>query len=95
MNLEASESQLEVDKESTVKTSESTNWNGLTRVLIYNQLIKKLLVSTITLFSNADLISSYPRIGLNIFNHLFNAINKKKGVKNPLRFIKRPNLLIT
>ena len=32
LNLETSESQLEVDKESTVKTSESTNWNGLTRV---------------------------------------------------------------
>jgi len=29
LNLETSESQLEVDKESTVKTSESTNWNGL------------------------------------------------------------------
>jgi len=33
MNLTTSESQLEVDKESTVKTSESTNWNGLTRAL--------------------------------------------------------------
>jgi len=32
LNLETSESQLEVDKESTDKTSESTNWNGLTRV---------------------------------------------------------------
>jgi len=60
LNLETSESKLEVDKESTVKTSESTNWNGLTRFLIYNQLIKKLLVSTITLFSNPDLIYSYP-----------------------------------
>jgi len=29
LNLEASDSQLEVDKESTVKTSESTNWNRL------------------------------------------------------------------
>ena len=83
MNLETSESQLEVDKESTVKTSESTNWNGLTRVLIYNQLIKKLLVSTITLFSNPDLIHSFIRIGLKIFNYLFNSIKKKKGV-NPL-----------
>jgi len=45
LNLETSESQLEIDKESTVKTSESTNWNGLTRVLIYNQLLRKLLVS--------------------------------------------------
>jgi len=60
LNLVTSESQLEVDKKSTVKTSESTNWNGLTRVLIYNQLIKKLLVFTITLFSNPDLIYSYP-----------------------------------
>jgi len=59
LNLESSESKLEVDKESTVKTSESTNWNGLTRILIYNQLIKKLLVSTITLFSNPDLIYNY------------------------------------
>jgi len=33
LNLATSEPQLEVDKESTVKTSESTNWNGLTRVL--------------------------------------------------------------
>jgi len=32
LNLETSESQLEEDKESTIKTSESTNWNGLTRV---------------------------------------------------------------
>jgi len=32
LNLKTSESQLEVDKESTVKTSESTKWNGLTRV---------------------------------------------------------------
>jgi len=32
LNLESSESKLEVDKESTAKTSESTNWNGLTRV---------------------------------------------------------------
>jgi len=32
LNLETSKSQLELDKESTVKTSESTNWNGLTRV---------------------------------------------------------------
>jgi len=32
LNLETSESQLKVDKESTVKISESTNWNGLTRV---------------------------------------------------------------
>jgi len=32
LNLEASESKLDVDKESTVKTSESTKWNGLTRV---------------------------------------------------------------
>jgi len=32
LNLATSESQLEADKESTVKTSESTNWNGLTRV---------------------------------------------------------------
>jgi len=32
LNLESSESKLEVDNESTVKTSESTNWNGLTRV---------------------------------------------------------------
>jgi len=58
LNLETSESQLEIDKESTIKTSESTNWNWLTRFLIYNQLIKKLLVSTITLFSNPDLICS-------------------------------------
>ena len=79
MNLETSESQLEVDKETTVETSESTNWNGLTRILIYNQLIKRLLVSTITLFSNPDLIYSYLRIGLKIFNQLFYAINKKKG----------------
>jgi hypothetical protein len=77
LNLETSESQLEVDKESTVKTSESTNWNGLTRVFIYSQLIKKLLVSTITLFSNPDLIYSYPRIGLRIFNYLL--IQLKKG----------------
>jgi len=28
--------------------------------LIYNQLMKRLLVSTITLFSNPDLIYSYP-----------------------------------
>jgi len=28
--------------------------------LIYNQLMKKVLVSTITLFSNPDLIHSYP-----------------------------------
>jgi len=34
LNLETSESQLEVDKEATVKTSESTNWNGLT--LVFN-----------------------------------------------------------
>jgi len=33
LNLETSESQLEVDKESTVKTLELTNWNGLTHVL--------------------------------------------------------------
>jgi len=33
LNLSTSESQLEVDKVSTVKTSESTNWNGLTHVL--------------------------------------------------------------
>jgi len=59
LNLETSESQLEVDKASTVKISESTNWNGLTLFLIYNQLLKKLLVSTITLFSNPDLIYSY------------------------------------
>jgi len=32
LNLETSESELERDKESTVKTSESTNWNGLTRI---------------------------------------------------------------
>jgi len=32
LNLATSESQLEVDKESTVKTSEQTNWNGLARV---------------------------------------------------------------
>jgi len=60
LNLATSESQLEIDKESTVETLESTNWNGLTLSLIYNQLIKKLLVSTITLFSNPDLIYSYP-----------------------------------
>ena len=29
------------------------------------------------------------------FQLSLNAINKKKGVKNPLRFIKRPSLLIT
>jgi len=34
LNLETSGLQLELDKESTVKTSESTNWNGLTRVFI-------------------------------------------------------------
>jgi len=28
--------------------------------LIYNQLMKMLLVSTITLFSNPDLIYNYP-----------------------------------
>jgi len=32
LNLATSDSQLVVDKESTVKTSESTNWNGLTRI---------------------------------------------------------------
>jgi len=32
LNLESSESKLEVDKELTVKTLESTNWNVLTRV---------------------------------------------------------------
>jgi len=32
LNLSTSESKPEVDKESTVKTLESTNWNGLTRV---------------------------------------------------------------
>jgi len=37
------------------------------------------LVSTITLFSNRDLLYSYQCIGLKIFNYLFNAINKKKG----------------
>jgi len=31
LNLATIESQLEEDKKSTVKTSESTNWNGLTR----------------------------------------------------------------
>jgi len=34
LNLESSASKLEVDKESTVKISESTNWNGLTHVFI-------------------------------------------------------------
>jgi len=34
LNLETSESRLEVDKESTVKTSESTNWKKLT--IVYN-----------------------------------------------------------
>jgi len=32
LNLKSRESKLEVDKESTVKNSESTNWNGLTRI---------------------------------------------------------------
>jgi len=32
LNLETSKSQIEVDKESTVKTSNSTNWKGLTRI---------------------------------------------------------------
>jgi len=31
LNLLTSDSQLKADKESTVKTSESTNWKGLTR----------------------------------------------------------------
>ena len=57
LNLATSESKLEVDKESTVK---NLRVNKLKQVnscnLIYNQLIKKLLVSTITLFSNPDLI---------------------------------------
>ena len=59
LNLSTSDSQLEVDKESTVKALESTNWKGSACFEIYNQLIKKLLLSTITLFPNPDLIYSY------------------------------------
>jgi len=33
LNLETSELEPKVDKESTVKTSELTNWNGLTRII--------------------------------------------------------------
>jgi len=32
LNLETNESHLEVDKEITVKTSESTNWKELTHI---------------------------------------------------------------
>ena len=41
LNLSTSESLLEVDKASTVKTSESTNWNQLTFVFNLKSINKK------------------------------------------------------
>ena len=54
MNLTTSESQLEEDKESTVKPQSQQIGTGWLVCLIYNQLAKYLLVSKITLFSNPD-----------------------------------------
>jgi hypothetical protein len=58
-NLTTSESQLEEDKESTVKPQSQQIGTGKLVCFIYSQLANYQLVSLITLFLNPDLIQLY------------------------------------